>query len=66
MLAVVFHDVSKCYRIRQGVGLLRRLRPGGVKDFWAVKDVTFEVGRGETLGLIGHNGAGKSLSLIHI
>ena len=46
MLAVVFHDVSKRYRIRQGVGLVRRLRPGGVKDFWAVKDVTFEVGRG--------------------
>jgi ABC-type polysaccharide/polyol phosphate transport system ATPase subunit len=63
MLAVVFHYVSKCYRIRQGVGLVRRLRPGGVKDFWAVKDVTFEVGRGETLGLIGHNGAGKSTIL---
>jgi lipopolysaccharide transport system ATP-binding protein len=63
MLAVVFHDVSKRYRIRQGVGLVRRLRPGGVKDFWAVKDVTFEVGRGETLGLIGHNGAGKSTIL---
>ena len=63
MLAVVFHGVSKCYRLRQGVGLVRRLRPGGVKDFWAVKDVTFEVGRGETLGLIGHNGAGKSTIL---
>ena len=63
MRAVEFHDVSKCYRIRQPGGLARRLRAGGVKDFWAVKDVTFEVGRGEALGLIGHNGAGKSTIL---
>src|SRR5262245_21709447 len=42
-------------------GLLRPRARGEV--FWALRDVSFSVGQGQSLGLVGHNGAGKSTAL---
>jgi homopolymeric O-antigen transport system ATP-binding protein len=68
MKALQFDSVSKRYRIRgeseRSESLSARLRRAATKsDFWALRNVSFEVEEGESLGIIGHNGAGKSTVL---
>jgi ABC-type polysaccharide/polyol phosphate transport system ATPase subunit len=67
MFDLEFHHVSKRYQrpaIEERLALWRRFL--GVErrgDFWALRDVSFQLKRGEALGIIGHNGAGKSTIL---
>ncbi len=72
MIDLAFDHVSKKYRIYReaaetngGPAALRKVKRlfSGWQDFWALRDVSFEVERGEALGIIGQNGAGKSTIL---
>jgi lipopolysaccharide transport system ATP-binding protein len=70
MSAIIVDNISKKFRIphekkntvfQNIVGLIKR--QFDYEEFWALKDVSFEVNKGEALGIIGRNGSGKSTLL---
>ena len=75
-IAIKVEGLSKCYQIydqprdRLKQFILPRVRRlvaqsprQYYREFWALKDVSFDVKRGETVGIIGRNGSGKSTLL---
>jgi lipopolysaccharide transport system ATP-binding protein len=70
MSAIIVDNVSKKFRVphekkttvfQNIVGLVKR--QFDYEELWALKDVSFEVNKGEALGIIGRNGSGKSTLL---